>query len=132
MVERPENLAASADVIQSMSPQDPRLPMQDALLAFDKIGTKIDVMTLVLLDASAGTPFILGDTPLPQSALEAGFCVPLSKEVALEARPAANPTPKILNRRRASAAEVASVNRDQWTNTLNVAVGPDANVLRAL
>jgi uncharacterized protein DUF4238 len=127
--ENPDEAAAAAAFIQSLSPQDPRLPMTDALRALDPIATKLGKLSYEVLDVPSGSTFVLGDTPLAQSQLGAGFVVPLSKTMAVRAHPAGAPA---IGRRVASAAEVQSSNNAQWEMALDIVVGPDTGVLQAL
>jgi uncharacterized protein DUF4238 len=120
--------AEYAEVLEA-SPQDPRLPMQDALRAYDPIGSVISNMKLTLLDVPLGSFFVLGDTPMPQFDLQKGFRIPLSKSVALDAS-TANPCRTGIARRQATAEEVKAVNRLQWENAAKVVVGPDRAVLQ--
>lgn len=116
--------------IEGLSPQDSRLPIQDALRADELIAREIQAMSLSILDAPAGSCFILGDTPMPQSELAAGFCVPLSKTVSLEAKPGASSL--TLPRRAITPAEVGAINQVQWSNAREIVVGPDPTALRSL
>ncbi|WP_093638226.1 DUF4238 domain-containing protein [Paraburkholderia aspalathi] len=127
----PQQLRIELNELLSLSPQDPQLPQQEALLAQPQIATAIDAMTLTLLDAPAGEQFVLGDTPMPQSDLSHGFIVPLSKSVALKAVPSSSSQASI-GRRTATVAEVTEANREQWNCAMYVVIGADKAVLQAL
>lgn len=117
--------------LEDLSPQDPKLPVQIATLSFDLIAKEICALALVVLDAPAGKHFALGDTPMPQSKLAAGFTVPISKSVALAFSPKVTGT-NAASRRLASAREVTMSNLAQWRDAREVVVGPDPQILRAL
>ncbi len=106
----PTDLQEQLDEILNLSPQDARLPAQDALRAEDIIGREISKMTLELLEAPLGKSFVLGDTPMLQSDLSHGFILPLSKSVALQAKPASN-SQSTVNRRAATTAEINAANK---------------------
>jgi hypothetical protein len=114
-----------------LSPQDARLPQQDALQAKSIIASQIDAMSLTVLDAPAGKQFILGDTPLPQADLLAGFSVPLSKNIAVRAQPALKRQIRI-ERQMATLQDVSEINQVQWDNSLHFVIGPEPSILRAL
>jgi hypothetical protein len=88
-------------------------------------------MELWLLDALATEAFVLGDTPIPQSELYQGFAIPLSRSLALLARPT-HAAQMLLPRRNATLTEVRDINRTQSDNALHVVVGPSAALLAAL
>jgi hypothetical protein len=125
-----QQAAAQVNAVQNLSPQDPNLPLPEVIMAAPSVAKMIAEMELTLLDASAGSSFILGDTPLPQGDLAKGFSVPLGGKVAILAEPLAGN--RSLTRRAAKQAEVDSINRTQFENSLKVVVGPDPNLLRAL
>lgn len=125
----PDEASASAAFVQSLSPQDARLPMTDALLALQPIATELGKLSYEVLDAPSGCSFVLGDTPLAQSQLSAGFVVPLSKTMAVRAYAA--PTP-VIGRSVASTQEVQNCNKIQWEMARDIVVGPDAKILQAL
>lgn len=128
----PDAWAAEAAKIKAMSPQDPQLPMTEALLAMGGVNKALMKLSYELLDAPATSHFVLGDTPLAQSGLEAGFTVPLSKTLAVRAHvptPGVNP---VLTRRTASASEVIASNQSQWAMAAKIVVGPDAAVFTPL
>ena len=124
-------LAAQLDELVGLSPQDSRLPMQDALGAYALVADAIHRMQLTLLHAPANMTFVLSDTPTPQDDLSKGFAVPISKTVALLATPTAG-VPTAMTRRSAPPEEVDAINQVQWTNALNIVVGADPVVLRGL
>lgn len=123
-----DELTCELTELKSLSPQDHQLPEQLALLADTQVEKAISRMELTLLDAPPGNFFVLGDTPLPQSELARGFEVPLSKKMALQARPSATPQTQVL-RRPALPNEVATINRTQWNNSVDVTVGPSKLLL---
>jgi hypothetical protein len=127
----PAELRSQFEEVRTASPQNPRLPMQDALRAYKLIAGVISKMDLTLLDAPQEHTLVLGDTPMPQFDLQKGFRIPLSKSVALEAR-AGIATGAGLSRRQASIAEVQEINHEQWANAKRIVVGPDPAVLHAL
>jgi hypothetical protein len=126
-----DQLMIELQEIEGLSPQDPRLPIQDALRAFRIIACEIDKMNLELLEAPLGKSFVLGDTPLPQEKLNHGFVVPLSKTLALRARPASSGRIPMM-KRQATAGEVDAINKMQYENALKLVIGPDPNVLKKL
>lgn len=130
MSKTPNELHRELEEVESLSPQDSRLPMQDALRADELIAREIQALSLTLLDAPAGSSFVLGDTPMPQSDLAAGFRVPLSKTVCFEAKPGASSL--TLPRRAIASTEVDAINQVQWSNAREIIVGPDPAVLRKL
>jgi hypothetical protein len=125
----PDEAEAAAAYVGSLSPQDPQLPMTDALRALNPIAKELARMSYEVLDAPAGLTFVLSDTPLAQSQLTAGFVVPLSKAMAVRAFPSGTPT---IGRRQASPLEVAESNTNQWEMAMDIVVGPDTAVLQAL
>lgn len=127
----PEQLAQELDELNKLSPQDPRLPEQDALRATPIICAQLQEMEFTLLDAPLGKEFVLGDTPLPQDHLSHQFSVPISKLVAVFARPATTPQ-AIMTRQTATQAEVDAVNKTQWDNSLHIVVGSSKAVLATL
>lgn len=122
-------LDTQVTMFEALSPQNPILPEQSALLGTDPIAQAIEKMDLVLLGA-AGPGFILGDTPQPDAALLLGFSIPLTKGVALRAEPSAG-TPIPFSRRSATTAEVDAINQWQYDNSLEVVIGPDPKQLAA-
>lgn len=125
-------LEAEADEIAAMSPQDPRLPQQIALFGAVEVARAIAHLDLTLLHAPAPTQFVLGDTPLPDADLGLGFTVPISKEVALRARPALPGHSAGLSVGSATASEVADINQAQYDRSLDVVIGPDKLTLDKL
>jgi hypothetical protein len=93
------------------------------------VAAELMKLSYEVITAPAGDQFVLGDTPLPQSELGRGFVVPISKTVAIAARPSVNPT---ISRRAASAQEVADCNRTQWQMAAKIVVGPGPALLAAL
>lgn len=126
-----EQLVAELAELAGLSPQSSQLPEQDALRAKPLVEQRLQQMELWLLDAPATEVFVLGDTPIPQSDLHQGFSVPLSRSLAVLARPAQTPQ-ALLSRRIATAAEVRDINRTQNDSALHVVVGPSAALLAAL
>ena len=126
-----EQLAIELADLKGLSPQSPELPEQGALRAMVDVEQRLQQMELWLLDAPVTESFVLGDTPLPQSELQLGFSVPLSRSLAVLALPCPVTSP-LLSRRTATSAEVLTINRTQADNALSVVVGPSAAVLAAL
>lgn len=126
-----EQLAGELAEMNGLSPQSVELPEQDALRAMPYVEHRLQQMELWLLDAPVTESFVLGDTPLPQSDLQLGFSVPLSRSLAVLALPP-SATSTFLSRRTATITEVFSINRTQADNALHVVVGPSAAVLSAL
>jgi hypothetical protein len=82
------------------------------------------------MHAPPGFGFVLGDTPLPQSDLAAGFRVPISASTAVSGT--MHTSGPWISRRPALSAEIAEINREQWENAAEIALGPDASVLNTL
>jgi hypothetical protein len=131
MTRSPEQLSREFMEVDALSPQDSKLPEQDALLAKSQIAASLKLMDFALLDAPSGNTFILGDTPLPQDDLSRGFSVPLSKSVAVKTTPSASRKGAI-TRRQATAIEVKAINQIQWENSLNLVIGADIQLLKSL
>ena len=127
----PEELANEVDELTRLSPQDYRLPEQDALRAVPIVCMRLKEMEFTLIDAPSGREFVLGDTPLPQEHLTRQFSVPVSKSLAVIAIPATS-RQTIMARRAASNAEVDTINKIQCDNSLRVVVGSNRAVLSAL
>jgi hypothetical protein len=125
-------LLAEAEEIEGLSPQDPRLPMIDAILAMGEVARRIDAMDLLLVDAPPDKSFVLGDAPVALSGLSAGFATPLSPSLALGAWPNDGSGTYIRNRREADPVVVDLINRDQAERSAVIVVGPDRAVLQAL
>ena len=126
-----ETLVATAQRIESLSPQDWMLPQVEGLLAVDPISEVIAKMDMSLVEADAPSFFVLGDTPMPDSDLAAGFAVPLTRRVTVKATPSIGTSPKF-TRRKATAEEVGEINGWQAENFLYVMIGPDAAHLAKL
>jgi hypothetical protein len=124
-------LANTAQAINKMSPQNPVLPAQLALIGIDTVAGQVNQMTLELLDAPATHHFILRDTPLPNWDLAQGFIVPLSSSLALRAIPRTNAL-ELPTRRTATADEVTDINVGQYAQARDVVIGPDATYLNGL
>ena len=124
-------LAVELEELKGLSPQDPQLPIQEALLAKASIYTQLKSMDFTLLDAPQGAEFILGDTPIPQQDLLQGFSVPISKSVAVLAQPAPSPQ-NIMSRRVATQQEVDAINKIQWDNAFEIVVGSNKAILQTL
>ncbi|MDA8259282.1 MAG: DUF4238 domain-containing protein [Betaproteobacteria bacterium] len=131
LTQDPARLQQEYDELIGLSPQDAQLPEQEALRAQAQIATAISAMTLTLLDAPAGSAFVLGDTPMPQDRLGHGFTVPLSQTVAVMAQPSTT-SQTATTRRVATPGELAAINQTQWDNALHIVIGPDPLALRAL
>lgn len=128
----PDSLEQQALEAMAKSPQDPELPITDALKAMVPVAQALMTLSYDVIAAPAGVHFVLGDTPLPQSDLGQGFVVPLSKYVAVVARAGNAHTVPTIGRRAASAQEVIDSNRTQWQIAAKLAVGPDQATLTAL
>ncbi|OAI15204.1 MULTISPECIES: DUF4238 domain-containing protein [Methylomonas] len=126
-----DNLLKEFKILEGLSPQDPQLPVQDALKAKENICRSLLNMDLTLLDAPQGLEYVLGDTPLPQTDLSQGFSVPLSKLVAVKAQPSTSPQNTII-RRQASQQELEEINKAQWENALEIVIASSKVTLEAL
>ncbi|GGZ71940.1 hypothetical protein GCM10008101_27720 [Lysobacter xinjiangensis] len=126
-----EQLIAELTELTDLSPQAYQLPPQDALRAKPLVEAQLKSMELWLLDAPGTEAFVLGDTPIPQSDLHQGFSVPLSRSLAVLARPTQSIQP-LLSRRSATASEIAEINQTQADNALHVVIGPSAALLNAI
>jgi hypothetical protein len=126
-----ESFVATAQRIDGLSPQDWSLPQVEGLLAFDPTSTIIEQMDLSLVEARSPECFVLGDTPMPDSNLAAGFTVPLTRSWAVVGTPAAAASPSF-TRRRATPDEIEAINSWQAENFLYVMVGPDPSYLAKL
>lgn len=115
--------------LTALSPQASVLPEQRALLAAPMVSHAIEGLELTLIDSQNPDAFILGDTPLPQDNLSSGFTVPLTKSLAVIAKPTSNPTNTIA-RRTATEPEIAEVNRTQSQNAAEIVIGPTAEILK--
>lgn len=124
-------LAAELAELNELSPQSPQLPEQDALRAMPLVVSHLRQMELWLLDSPASEAFVLGDTPIPQSQLQSGFSVPLSRSLAVRALPTQS-TQTLLSRRNATPAEVRDINRTQSDNSVSIVIGPSRALLAAL
>lgn len=125
-----DELAGLSETIRLMIPQHPDLPAQDAVRAWPRIAATLSDMDLVVIDAPSGAHFVLGDTPLPQDQLGQGFCLPLTKHVAVQASASTTPGPFI--RRPADPQEIDTANRWQANNAKRVVIGPDPAALEIL
>jgi len=119
----PEELVAEGDEVESLSPQDPRLPEQFSVLAYDRVAAKISEMRLSLLDAPPGSHFVLGDRAVPLHSVSAGFDVPLSKTLAFQATPHGGGLPR--TRRSATVVEVEEISQRQFARSTGIIIGPD-------
>lgn len=128
----PDSLEKQALEAMTKSPQDPELPITDALKAMVSVSAALMHLSYEVIAAPSGIQFVLGDTPLPQSDLGQGFVVPLSKDVAVVANPVNAPAVPTIGRRAASVQEVADSNRTQWQMAAKLVVGPDQASLTAL
>lgn len=128
---RPEDaLKATARALNEISPQNRVFAEQEVLKGAQPIAVIMRAMDLTLLDTPAES-LVLGDTPLPDSALAGGFLLPLSSKLLLCAQPAAGPTATFV-RRAATPAEMEASNRFQFDSLLDIVVGPNAALLESL
>ena len=127
----PDQLQEELNELKGLSPQDLRLPLQEALRAESMLFDVFCSMDLTLLDAPPTNIFVLGDTPISQSGIGQGFSVPLSQSIAIKVVPA-NTIQKILSRRLAIICEVDQINKEQWENAAKIVIGPDPNILKTL
>lgn len=128
-VAEPELLEEESVKAASLSPQDHKLPMTDALKLIYQVAAALRRLSYEVIEAPAGSYFVLGDTPLPQSDLGQGFYVPVSKVVAIRALPSPTPT---IGRRLATQAEVDAANQMQWNMAAKIVIGPDQAQLVSL
>ena len=91
------------------------------------LGAEIAKLDMSVVDVPANHAFVLGDTPLPQDSLSAGFSVPISATVAIEARPGSGG--RGLQRRMLSPHEVQAINDIQKANSLKIVVASDRSLL---
>lgn len=127
-----DELLKEAQKIEALSPQDPELPVQYSVTAIPLVRERIIKMDMTLLDAPAGTFFVLGDTPLPDYELGQGFSVPLSSVLALHSRPARDPKVPSSGRRAATVIEVRTINQTQFDSAKSIVIGSDEPTLTAL
>lgn len=126
-------LDAELAEIMSWSEQNPQLADTDTLSAFASLCNSIHGLDMILLDIRADEgAYVLGDTPMPQSALAGGFTVPLSKRLAVAAIQAHEGQRPQIRRREATQKDIAYVNRDQWNRHATVVAGESYAVLKAL
>ena len=116
--------------IEDLQPYDPRLPFSDVILGAWQLAEKLQTMDVIVHEVPTGSTFILGDTPIDQQQLLAGFTVPLSKALAVEFRPTTS-TPK-MHYQTATATFVDSVQEDQYRMAVFNLVGPDKPLLESL
>lgn len=110
---------------------DPSVPQTDALLATDDVAAAIEQMDCRLLKAPVGNNFVLGDRPFPASNLSSGFTIPLSKRLALEAKPRTGAT--VLKASAvATLAEITASNEKQVSMARELVIGPDQAALKLL
>jgi hypothetical protein len=110
---------------------DPSLPQTDTLLATDEVAAAIESMDCRLLKAPHGANFVLGDRPFPARDLSKGFTIPLSKTLALDARPRTGAT--ILRTSAiATLLEVSASNDSQASMAHELVIGPDSTALKLL
>lgn len=114
-----------------LQPYDPSLPQTDALLATDDVAAAIKLMDCRLLKAPAGANFVLGDQPFPAKDLADGFMIPLSKTLALEAKPSTS-TKVSRCSAAATSSEVAASNERQALMATKLVIGPDRTALQLL
>lgn len=87
-------------------------------------------MDLAILETVGNPFFILGDTPMADYDLAAGFTVPLSKTAAASFVPlAASPA---FSRTVLMCAEVQTINQEQHDNSVTHVIGPDPVYLNSL
>ena len=126
-------LDAELEEIMSWSEQNPQLAETDTLDAFARLCSSIHGLDMILLDIRANEgAYVLGDTPIPQSALAGGFTVPLSKRLAVAAIQAHDGLPPQIRRRFATLEDIAYINRDQWNRHAALIVGESRAALKAL
>jgi hypothetical protein len=118
-----EQLIAECQNLHELSPQSHELPIQDAILAEDKIFSLLSGMEVRLLSAPVDNYFILGDTPLEQSNLSAGFYLPLSKKYAIAAAQSCCASPVIIPDI-CTLNVLDAINKQQFDNALQHVVGP--------
>lgn len=126
-----EVLLEEGQEIELLQPHDFRLPEQISLESVQPVANCMAVMDLSLLDAPDGCSFVLGDRPLPLRDLARGFDVPLSKNLAFQAKPTLAASPRSLQRRLASPEEVGEINQHQKNRAKDLLIGPSYSVLRA-
>jgi hypothetical protein len=130
MPRSPEALFQEFENVLVLSPQDPQLPSTDALRGLPVVTALLARLQWTLMHAPPGSCFVLGDTPLPQSDLAAGFRVPISASTAVSGT--VHTSGPWISRRPALPSEIAEINREQWENAAEMVLGPDASVLNAL
>jgi hypothetical protein len=123
-----EALDSAVETLIDLQPYDPSLPEVEAILAADQVAAVIGTMNCRLLVAPAGSMFVLSDRPLPAKDLAQGFEVPLSKRMALEARPAYG-AGAARSCEAASAQEVEAINLAQARRRKDILIGPDPTTL---
>ncbi len=114
-----------------LQPYDPTLPRTDALLATDQVANAIGTMDCRLLRSPPALYFVLGDHPLPLKNLLQGFTVPLSKSLALEAKPSSGVT-ILRSSATATIQEVEACNEQQALMAHELVIGPDRTALNRL
>lgn len=120
-----EDLLAQAEMIEHMSPTDSALPQQIALSSetIEQVFFKLCHHNVTILDAPAGSTFVLGDTPFAVD-LAKGFVVPISSTIALLWAPGSKEALPDWTRRTATPTEVQTSNRQQIENCLTTVIGP--------
>lgn len=126
-----ETLEGTILHLLELQPYDPSLPSTDALLATDQVASAIAKMDCRLLSAPAGAHFALGDHPLPLRNMHNGFTVPLSRSLALEAKPCTGTT-VLRTSETATVQEVEASNEQQALMARELVIGPDRTTLEHL
>jgi hypothetical protein len=124
-------LLQEAGEIESLSPQDQRLPEQISLQAVNLVANAIVVQNLFLLDAPPGKSFVLSDRPLPTRDLSDGFSVALSRTLAFLALPSDGEN-LVVRRLTATPEMVDLANREQAQRARSIIIGSDPEILKAL
>ncbi len=127
----PEMIEGTLLHLLDLHPYDPSLPQTDVLLATDEVADVIAHMDCRLLKAPAGANFVLGDQPFPAKNLSNGFTIPLSKTLALEAKPCTSAT-VLRSSAVATPSEVTASNERQASMANKMVIGPDRAALKLL
>lgn len=123
-----EDLIHQANHIENIPPYHPDLPSTEALLAQHIVAKSIYNLDLDIIDVPDGCEFLLGSNPLSNESLSHGFTVPLSRHMALKARPPRIPMDRRRERRTASIFEVGEVNVEQIGRS-NEAIASNREIL---
>jgi len=125
-----EDLESEAAEIAGLSPQDMRMPEQQAILGALPVANAIAAMDLEIVDAPGGCSFILSDCPLPLKNLGSGFSVPLASTVALRATPSLGQA--VQGRSAATLIDVDKINAEQVARTQATVIASERFVLDRL